>query len=85
MPVLSNLASYEELQGLMGDRTLEFPWPVKRLTITNDGELCDLKWKFKDSHDWATLRPHETVSMELSVTQVMLFSDGALYRIWGIG
>lgn len=85
MPSLSNLTTFEETSGLNGGITLTFPWKAKRLTITNDSSTKALKWKFKEGHDWATLKVGETVSMELSIDQVMLESSGATYRVWGVG
>ena len=86
MPVLSNLTTSEEINTLTGERTIEFPWPVKRLTITNDGPDNDLLWRFKEGHDWATLKAFETVSFECSVKQLMLDSPGGTnYRVWGLG
>lgn len=81
----SNIYTDEDSVGLSGTKAISFPWPAKRLTITNDSASANLKWKFKDSHSWATLGPAETVSMDLSVKQLMLESTGAKYRVWAIG
>ena len=82
--VYANLTTAEETSGLSGETTVVFPWPIKQLTIMNDGPN-DLKWKFKDSHDWATLKTDETIAMGVSVTQIILESSNAKYRVWGVG
>lgn len=83
--VFANIATDEETVGLNGQVIIGFPWPIKRLTIMNDGPTDDLQWKFKEGHDWATLKPDETISLACSITQVVLLSSGAKYRVWGIG
>ena len=81
----SNLFTDENTNGLNGTKTIIFPWPAKRLTVTNDSGTTALEWKFKNSHSWATLGPSETVSMDLSIKQMIVRSVGAKYRIWALG
>ena len=83
--VYANVTTDEDSSGLYGEKTIVFPWPPKQLTIVNDGPLADLQWKFKEGHDWATLKPRETIAFPCSVTQLILSSAGAKYRVWGIG
>ena len=85
MPSLANTTTDEETVGFSGEKVITFPWRVKRLTITNDSATKNLRWKFKEENDWATLYPYETVSMELSIAALRLSSTGATYRVWGIG
>jgi cytochrome c oxidase assembly protein Cox11 len=71
---------------LAGEKIITFPWPAKKVTITNDSSTRTIQWKFKPNHDWASLKPYETVSMYVSVKQVILSgSNNAEYRLWGIG
>lgn len=82
----SNIVTDEETTGLSRDgKTITFPWPVKQLTITNDSRRISLSWKFKTGHDWATLKPGETVSIRCSVRYLQLSGEDAVYRVWGIG
>lgn len=85
MPSFANTTTHEDTIGLNGDEVINFPWKVKRLTITNDSGTKDLRWKFKEENDWATLKPYETVAMELSISTLRISSTGAQYRVWGIG
>ena len=77
-----NLDSFEG--SVSGTKTITFNRRPRKVTITNDSSLNDLKFKFKDSADYATLKTTETVSMTITVSQVLL-SGNASYRIWGIG
>ena len=81
----ANLTTDEESIGLNGLKIVDFPWKIKKITITNDSNQFNLSWQFREANDWATLRPNESVSMELSINSLRLISNGATYRVWGIG
>lgn len=81
----ANLYTDENSQGLQGTKIISFPWPAKRISITNYSSNQELKWRFKAGHPWATLDPLETVAMDVSVKQLTLESVGATYKMWALG
>ena len=58
---------------------------ARRLTITNDSATQDLSFKFNGAETYATLKPTETVSMQVLTKTVYLNGSSVPYRIWGIG
>ena len=57
----------------------------RHLQITNDSSTTDLKFRFKESTQWATLRPTETISMHVWVNKIYLSGNSVDYRIWNYG
>lgn len=78
----ANLDSFEA--SVSGTATVTFTRRPRKVTITNDSSTNELQFRFSSDHSWATLKPTETVSMEITVKQVYL-SGTAAYRIWGVG
>ena len=77
-----NNFSQEDTGGLSGEITIDFPWPSVEVHIMNDSSDKNLSWKIKDGHSWMTLRPAEAVSLTIHITQIVLYSTGAPYRVW---
>ena len=82
MDGLSNLDSFEG--SVSGTATVTFTRRPRRVTITNNSITNELQFKFKSSETFATLMPTETISLEVTIKQVLL-SGTADYRIWGLG
>lgn len=82
---MGGYANMDSFEGTCsGTATITFNRRPRRVTITNDSNTQELKFRYSTTHDWATLKPTETVSMEITVSYVYL-SGNAAYRIWGIG
>ena len=81
----ANEWSYEENLGLSGTVTHNLPWPQEQWTIINDDDTRDLLYKFNDSSSYKTIRPTETVSLNINRQQLILQSTGAIYRVWTFG
>ena len=79
----ANLKTFED--SVSGTDTLSFPWRPRKIIITNDSATSELKFKFNVSEDFATLRPTETVSLEVGHRKLIVSGSGVPYRIWGIG
>ena len=79
----SNLAAREGT--VPGELEIIFPWKPRHFTITNDSTSGDLKFKFNNSEEWATLKPTETVEMDIAHKIILLKGNSIPYRIWGIG
>lgn len=57
----------------------------RHLQISNDSSTTDLKFRFKTSANWATLKPTETISMHVWVDKVYLSGNNVPYRVWNYG
>ena len=71
-----------------GTVTITFPWRALRIIITNDSAIRDLEFKFNSSESYATLKPTETISLDLHARTVLLNSPSSgsvAYRVWGYG
>jgi len=79
----ANLDSHEG--NTDGATTVVLARRSRHLQITNDSSNADLKFRFKESTEWATLRPTETISMHVWVDRVYLFGDNVNYRVWNYG
>ena len=79
----TNLLSLEDTT--VGESVVSFSLRVRRVTITNDSSSKDLGFRFKESGMYSTLKPTETVSMEMTTREVYLNGDTVPYRVWGIG
>ena len=82
----SNYSNFKAFEGTVtGVETLEFDWRPRSITISNDSASSNLKFKFNLGDSWATLKAGETVNPEIIIRRVYLSTDGANYRVWGIG
>ena len=66
-----------------GTATVSLARRSRKLIITNDS-ANNLQFKLNSSESYGTLKPTETVSMEVSTRTVYLSGNGA-YRIWNFG
>ena len=83
---MDGLANLESLEGTCTtSATLTFTRRPRILTITNDSSLQNLQFRFSSDHDWATLKPTETVSMHMSPKKILLAGASVPYRIWSQG
>ena len=80
----ANLDSQEG--SVNGTKTITFNWKPRKIIITNDSSSVDLGFQFNTVHTVATLKPTETISLEMASKTIVLTSSSAVsYRIWGIG
>lgn len=79
----SNFKAFEGT--LAADTTLTFDWRPRSVTIVNDSTSLNLSFKFNAGEDYATLKPGETVSPDITIRTVYLSGTGVSYRVWGIG
>jgi len=78
-------ANFKSFEGsLSGEKTLTFEWNPRMIEIINDSTSVNMKYKFHASEDFATLKPAEAFSSDMTVKQVIL-SGSAGYRVRGIG
>ena len=78
----ANLDSFEGT--VSGSETITFTRRPRKIIVHNDSLLNELKFRFNESHNWATLAPSESTSMHITISRVFL-SGNAKYRIWGVG
>ena len=57
----------------------------RHLQITNDSSSNELKFRFKESTAWATLKPTETIAMHVWIDTVYLAGANVPFRIWNYG
>lgn len=67
--------------------TIDFPWPVREVQVTNDSPTGQLQYKLNASETYRTLRPLETSTISnVRVKELFINSaDTVEYRIWGLG
>jgi len=82
---MSYANNYSDEGDLSGTKTITFPWKPKHLQITNDSSSNDLKYKFKSSEEYRTLKPYETSSLEGISIRNLHISGNVPYRIWATG
>ena len=69
-----------------GSKTLDFTIRMHRIVIVNDSVSDELKFKFHENEDFGTLKPSETIELEIGAKQLFLSTTSLVeYRIWGIG
>lgn len=78
----ANLEVYEG--SVSGSATITFILVPRRMIITNDSSSNSLQFRFDDTRNFATLKPTETITLDISRRQITL-NGNAAYRIWGIG
>ncbi len=82
MPEGSNFQVSEG--ALNGDLTVTFPMKFKRIIITNDSGSNSMTFKFNTSETSATLKPTETISLEIRGRDVIMNGTSVDYRIIAI-
>ena len=80
---LSNLDSREGIAN--GSVEIVFNWKPRRIMITNDSTSGDLQFKFNTSEAYATLKPTETITLNIAHKIVLLDGNNTPYRVWGMG
>lgn len=68
--------------------TITFPWKARRVVIINDSASYDLEYKLNNSESYGTLKPTETISLEVITPTIYLNSpstNSVAYRVWGYG
>ena len=78
MESISNMVIDEDT--LTGEKTITFPWRARYIEIINDNPSGVLKYKFKQTQDFATLKPLEAVTPSIKSFTVILQGTGE-YRV----
>lgn len=78
----ANLEPYEGT--ISGSLTITFDLKPRRITIINDSGSNELHFKFASTKTFATLKPTETVTLDIGQRELFLSGNGE-YRIWGLG
>lgn len=82
----SSLANLDAREGTVnGVLEITFKWKPRRIIITNDSTSSDLQFKFNESEEYATLKPTETVTLNVAHKIVLLSGNNTPYRVWGMG
>ena len=82
----SSLANLDAREGTVLNTTeISFNWKPRRIIITNDSTSGDLKFKFNTSEAYATLKPTETITLNIAHKIVLLSGNSIPYRVWGMG
>lgn len=82
----SSLANLDSREGtVLGELEIVFNWKPRRIIITNDSTSGDLQFKFNVSEQYATLKPTETITLNIAHKSVLLFGNNTPYRVWGMG
>jgi len=82
MRVYANLDSHEG--SVSGTATVTLLRNSGKLVVTNDSATQNLQFKFNASETYATLKPTETLSVQVHTKEVLLSGSGS-YRIWSFG
>jgi hypothetical protein len=80
-------ANLESIEGnLNGNLTHTLARKSRQIVLTNDSADYELKFKFNESEEFATLKPTETISMTVWVRNVILQAPFlTAYRLWVYG
>ena len=83
---MSSYANLDAREGIVtSETTITFNFKPRRIVITNDSGNQELTFKFNSSETEATLKPTETITMEVASRTIILNSISANYRVWAIG
>ena len=83
---MSTLANLESLEGaVFGEETLTLKRKSRKLVITNDDAVKELKYKFNASEAFATLQGTESLSMYFTTNKIILNGSDVDYRVWEFG
>ncbi len=84
MSVYTNLKAIED--SISGDITHTLEWKSRQIILTNDSGSNELKFKFNDAEEYATLKPTEAITMRVWVRNIYLRSSSSVnYRLWVYG
>lgn len=80
-------ANLEAKEGLVTtETTLTFSKPWRQYIITNDSATKDLSFKVSANDlAFATLKPTETVTLNVTTKTITINGSNVAYRIWGLG
>ena len=79
-------ANLEALEGTVnGGETLTLTRKSRKIVITNDHPVNNLKFKFNDSETFGTIRGTETLSLYFTTNQIIIDGANVPYRIWVFG
>lgn len=82
--VYANLEAIEA--SVSGDVTHTLKRKSRQIILSNDSGSTELKYKFNDSENYATLKPTEQTTLGVWVRQVYLRSSNPVnYRLWVYG
>lgn len=83
------MSSYRNLDAregtINGAVTLTLNLRPRRIIITNDSASADLSFKFNATEEYATLKPTETITLDIAHKEVRLSGMNVPYRVWGMG
>lgn len=84
---MSIYANLEAKEGIVtAETTLTFSHPWRQYIITNDSGSKELKFKVSASDlAFATLKPTETVTLNVTTKTIIIDGSTVNYRIWGVG
>jgi len=73
-----------------GITLIEFSPVPHEVSFTNDSATGTLKFRVSDedqtlNYNWATLRPNETITLQISTRFIELSGSNVEYRVWGLG
>jgi len=78
MESISNL--FVDEGTLNGEKAINFPWRARYIEIINDSSTKNLKYKFSESQNFATLKPLEAVTPHIKSKELILSGTDA-YRV----
>lgn len=56
-----------------------------KIILINDSSSSDLKYRFNESENWATLKPTEILSMYFRTRTIYLQGTNIPFRFWSYG
>jgi len=79
-------ANLESIEGnLNGELTLTLTRKSRKIVITNDASSADLRYKFNETEEFATLKSTETLSLYFTTRDIIISGTNVDYRIWVFG
>jgi len=81
---MGSFGNFKAYEGTVSSpTTLTFPWNAYRMIITNDHASNDLTFTITGSA--ATLKPTETISLNLRAGSLIINGTSVPYRVWIYG
>ncbi len=81
-----SFANFDAYEGTVnGETVITFKQRPRKIIITNDDAGGNLEFRFNDSETLATLKPTETVTLDIIAATCTLRGNGVNYRVWGVG
>ena len=78
----ANLDTFEGTAS--ADLAITFSRRSRKIILTNDSGSVSLGFKFHADETYATLKPNESVSLDIWVTG-MILNGSSEYRLWSFG